>query len=358
MSRGVRQLVFGCVAVAAAGLTVAVLGSTQADAAPVTSEPATSATCTGNIQVFNADGASLGYVGNYTVLSGEYAITTDAAKYLQVSFTQGTQQDITTLNGEAAPNNHLDLQQSDLGGSTFATGSLAYAWLLGGSLTPAGSPASGTGTSTFGGGVSSANPIESAVWDTSSLNSLTPTWINPDGQPGPTQLFFDSQLQFLGAASDLAAYNSHFGEDAIPVTFSFVGTCTSPCTTTITTPHPALVLTSGITCVIGTTIKGGITVVDGASLDLENAKVTGSISAQGLGSLRECGSTTGGITVTAATGPVVIGDPANGCAGNVIKGGLTATGNTGGGTISGNTITGSWLITKNTPAFAVTGNHH
>jgi hypothetical protein len=75
--------------------------------------------------------------------------------------------------------------------------------------------------------------------------------------------------------------------------------------------------------------------------------------------LRVCASSTGGaIAVTGTTGPVVIGDPAHGCTGNVVKGGLTASGNTGGGTVSGNQITGSWTITNNTPAFAVTGNHH
>ncbi|MDP9116950.1 MAG: Ig-like domain-containing protein [Actinomycetota bacterium] len=133
---------------------------------------------------------------------------------------------------------------------------------------------------------------------------------------------------------------------------------TSPCTTTYTGTHSSLVVTSGTTCLINATITGGISLGRGATLDVENSTVQGSISANHPATVRICGSTTGAIGVTGATGYVRIGDPASNCAPNTINGGLIAANNTGGGTISGNTITGSWIITNNTPTFTVEDNHH
>lgn len=355
MRRGVRGFVLAVVMIGTAGLAA----SAPAVAASGAVGAATSAICTGNVEVIDTDtGASYGYLSTFN--SGDnYVTTTDPSRYLLVSFSQGSEQDITTLNGASAPNNHLDLQ-GGINGPTLATGSAAYAWITGGSVTAAGSPPSATGTSSSPGvPVNADSPIASAVWDTSSLTSLTATWINPNGQPAPSQLYFDPAGSYVGVAGDIAAFNMHFQEGAVAATLAFVGTCSPPCTTTITSPHSALILTSGTTCVVDTTINGSIIISQGASLDLENATVTGSISARGSGSVRLCGSTAGGaVTVTGSTGPVVIGDPTNGCPANVIHGSLTATGNAGGGTIDGNTITGSWSITANTPPIGATGNHH
>lgn len=143
---------------------------------------------------------------------------------------------------------------------------------------------------------------------------------------------------------------SHFFLDDVVVT--------SDCDQTITGTHAALAVTGGTTCLTNATITGGISVGRGASVNIQNTTVQGSISANHPATVRICGSSTGAITVSAATGYVSIGDPTSNCAPNTIHGGLTAANNTGGGTITGNTITGSWTITNNTPAFTVAGNHH
>jgi hypothetical protein len=159
------------------------------------------------------------------------------------------------------------------------------------------------------------------------------------------------------------------GSHALTATYSgdgyYLGSSSTPaivvsvaCDHTYTGTVSGLVATSGVTCIYDATVSGGISVARGASLDLENSTVAGSISANAPAGIRICGSHTGSIAISGATGFVRIGDPANNCAVNTIKGGLTAAGNHGGGTISGNTITGSWLITNNTPPFTATGNHH
>ena len=139
------------------------------------------------------------------------------------------------------------------------------------------------------------------------------------------------------------------------------GVVTNPgCTGTIITgTHGAITVPPGVTtCVEQATITGGISVAPGGKLFILDSTVQGSISATSPAALGICGSTTGAISISRATGLVRIGDPASNCAPNTINGGLTASGNTGGGIISGNTITGSWTITNNTPAFTATGNHH
>jgi hypothetical protein len=130
------------------------------------------------------------------------------------------------------------------------------------------------------------------------------------------------------------------------------------CTTTVTGTHSALAVTSGTTCVVDATITGGIAVTNGAQLVVTDSTVRGGIVSYGASYLQLCGSKAASINTTASTGFVLIGDPADGCAANIISGGLLATGNTGGGTIDGNTISGSWTITNNNPTFTATGNHH
>ena len=119
-----------------------------------------------------------------------------------------------------------------------------------------------------------------------------------------------------------------------------------------------LTVSTGVICTYGATVSGSITVTRGATLDVENSTVAGSISASGADSVRICGSTTGSIAVSGTSGFVAIGDPADDCAPNTVNGGVTATGNVGGGAISDNTISGGWTIADNTPPFTQDGNHH
>ena len=137
------------------------------------------------------------------------------------------------------------------------------------------------------------------------------------------------------------------------------------CDQTITGTHSSLVVTSGTTCLINAHITGGISVASGATLDVENSTVSGSISAYKPGALRICGSSTGAVTVTNAGGFVLIGDPANNCGPNTIRGSLNASNNTHGLVIVGNTVTGGITTTGNSGAGplpgetgpVVSGNH-
>ncbi|MGI8679413.1 MAG: Ig-like domain repeat protein, partial [Jatrophihabitans sp.] len=187
-----------------------------------------------------------------------------------------------------------------------------------------------------------------SFYDGTTLLGTAP--VQPDGAATLTTTFGG------GPHSITATYNGD--SNYLPSTSSPATPVNVTCDQIITGTHASLTLTSGTTCLINATITGGISVGRGAILDIENSTVNGSISANHPATVRICGSTTGAISVTGATGYVRIGDPTNNCAPNTINGSLTAANNTGGGTISGNTITGNWLITGNTPPFTATGNHH
>jgi len=111
----------------------------------------------------------------------------------------------------------------------------------------------------------------------------------------------------------------------------------------------------------------GITVV-GGTLDIEGASV-GGLRASGPSQLRICAArVTGALKVSGASGPVVIGDPARGCASstfggsvklgsnqaglsviaNTFGGALKVTGNAGGTTVTNNKVAGSLTVTGNT----------
>ncbi|MDT4894474.1 MAG: large repetitive protein [Pseudonocardiales bacterium] len=166
-----------------------------------------------------------------------------------------------------------------------------------------------------------------------------------------------------GAHSVVATYN---GDANYLASTSAAMTVTVACDQTITGVHSSLIVTSGTTCVLNATITGGISVANGAVLDVENSTVNGSISANAPGGLRICGSHTGTITVSKATGFVLIGDPANNCAPNTVAGSILASNNTGGLVIVGNTVSGTVTATGNSGAGPlpgetgpiVSGNHH
>ncbi|MGI8678791.1 MAG: MBG domain-containing protein [Jatrophihabitans sp.] len=161
---------------------------------------------------------------------------------------------------------------------------------------------------------------------------------------------------FGGGSHSVAAVYSGDG-NYLPSTSNPATTVTVACDQTITGRHSSLIVSHGVTCLSGATISGGISVAAGATLDIENSTVRGSITASKPSALRVCGSNTGSITVTKATGPVIIGDPANNCAPNVIDGSVLATDNTGGLRIIGNTITGP-LTARNNPGAVIEGNHN
>jgi hypothetical protein len=166
-----------------------------------------------------------------------------------------------------------------------------------------------------------------------------------------------------GSHSVVAVYN---GDGNYLGSTSAAGTFIVPCDVTITGTHGGFTATSGTTCVIGATITGGISVGKGAILDVENSTVKGSISAYTPATFRMCGDHTGAVSVTKATGFVLIGDPTNNCAANVITAGILAAYNTGGLVIVGNKVGSSVLAVGNSGAGPlpgestpiVSGNHH
>jgi subtilase family serine protease len=218
-----------------------------------------------------------------------------------------------------------------------------------------------------------ANPSTAAVNEPISFTAT----VQPSGDHQPTgsvSFYLDgaaTPAATVALTGERAAWQTTlgFGTHSVVATYSgdtFNAASTSDaatvtvggCTTTITGNYASLSVSSGVTCIGNATITGGIVVASGATLDLENATVQGGITAYRPVAVRVCGSSTGSITVAHASGAVIVGDPSNGCSGNVVSGSLSATGNQGGGSVSGNTISGSWTVAANNPAFTVIGNHH
>ena len=108
----------------------------------------------------------------------------------------------------------------------------------------------------------------------------------------------------------------------------------TPVTATITGSHTgAITVGTGQNVLVspGAVVTGPIKVQAGGSPDIERAKVTGSLTATGAGTIRACGSTlTGPVTITADIGQVTFGDGGS-CAGNTITGPIKVTAGTGTG---------------------------
>lgn len=102
-------------------------------------------------------------------------------------------------------------------------------------------------------------------------------------------------------------------------------------------------------------VTGPVTVTAGGTLSVANSSVSQGITADAPAFLTVCGSSVSGpstvpgqgVVVRNATGPVIIGDPANGCALNRIAGDLTADGNKISVTIGGNTVSGTATVINN-----------
>ena len=130
------------------------------------------------------------------------------------------------------------------------------------------------------------------------------------------------------------------------------------CGTTITGAHGVVITSPGsTTCLNHATISGSVTVSSGAAIDIENSTVTGSLTAASTpGQIRICGSTFGGsVTVANAEALVVIGDPGEGCAANVIHGTLLLRNNTHGVRAVGNLV-GNLVATNNSGPGAYPGD--
>ncbi len=232
-------------------------------ASTAVAKPAVSAApavCDGTVQVTNADTNAV--VGYLSLLPGYavFSVTSSPADYVGVSFPLGHQVDITTTaNGYAAPNDHLGVTGFDPDMDATA----AADFLGGTGSTPPGSPPA-SGSSSYG------SLVESAIWDTTP-SSLVPTWINTDGNAGPTHPFWDPTYNVVGVSGNVAAFATYYPNNGIvPVAFSFVGTCSvpQPQTITITSTAPTNALpgdTYTITATGGGSAKPVVFITDPTS---------------------------------------------------------------------------------------------
>jgi hypothetical protein len=182
--------------------------------------------CTGTVQVTDTDNNTvLGYVSTQWNSSGEFGITNTPSRYLTVSFDPGsTPFNITATNG---PNASYPLVVGIQGYSSTNTnlgpGSSNYAYLGGGTATPANSPAQSQPNS-FTAATGASEGIESAIWSLGSGNQLIPQWVNADGSKPATYLVLLQVQGFLTLTGDRTAFGSVFGSYE-NVGLNLVGDC-------------------------------------------------------------------------------------------------------------------------------------
>ena len=113
---------------------------------------------------------------------------------------------------------------------------------------------------------------------------------------------------------------------------------------TITGSNGAVSITGGTVLVSGATLAGGISISGGASVFIVNSRIGGQISASNGGAFGICGSTAQGVSVSNASGFVLVGDPGDdACAGNTINGNVVVSGSTAGVEVAGNPRIGGSL---------------
>ena len=121
---------------------------------------------------------------------------------------------------------------------------------------------------------------------------------------------------------------------------------------------PMTVSAGQVVCVAaGVKISGPLTVRAGGALQLNGATVSGPVRLEGPLAVTICGSRISGpVSVSGSSGPVVIGSPADGCAGNSISGPVTVNDNHGGVAFVANTVSGPVTISGNSGGFVFSGN--
>jgi hypothetical protein len=127
----------------------------------------------------------------------------------------------------------------------------------------------------------------------------------------------------------------------------------SPC---ITGHHAGpLVIVSGDSECLGPGAhqSGPLTVESGAHFFANGAFISGGVTATSPAAVSICDTRIAGdLTVSGATAPVLVGEPATGdCPGNRIDGDVSITGDTAGTDFSANTVTGDATLTGNVAGF-------
>jgi hypothetical protein len=127
----------------------------------------------------------------------------------------------------------------------------------------------------------------------------------------------------------------------------------SPC---ISSVHagPLTVVSGDSECLAPGALQAGpVTVEPGGHFYSNGARIAGPVSADAPGAISICATAISGqVTVSGATAPVLIGEPATGdCPGNRINGPVTITADTAGTDFSGNTVSGEATLTNNVGGF-------
>lgn len=131
-----------------------------------------------------------------------------------------------------------------------------------------------------------------------------------------------------------------------------------PCTLNLTgdVAGPITVNAGASVCVNNARITGPVTVNAGGALTVTASRIAGGVVASSPAFLSLCGSQVSapvgnpaqGVVVTGATVPVRIGDPANGCALNYVVGDVSVSSTTAGVTIGGNSVSRNTNVNNNT----------
>ena len=182
--------------------------------------------CTGTVKVTDTDtNTVLGYVSTQWNSFGEYGVTNNPSQYLTVSFDPGSAPfDITATNG---PNASYPLVVGIQGyastNANLGPGSFNYAYLGGGTATPANSPALNQPNS-FTAATGISEGIESAIWSLGSGNQLLPQWVNTDNSTPATYLVLAGNV--LVMTGDTTAFGNTFGSSP-DVGLNLVGDCST-----------------------------------------------------------------------------------------------------------------------------------
>jgi uncharacterized repeat protein (TIGR01451 family) len=156
-----------------------------------------------------------------------------------------------------------------------------------------------------------------------------------------------------GTATNAAV---HVTDDpyAQPVTASvdvaITGDEPPPCTAVISGFRPgALNVSSGITCLQRATVIGTVKVAAGAGFRSTDSAIIGAVKATGATEVTVCSTLVLGTLRTTGAAAVTIGDPANGCAANIILGTVQIDSTAGPSVIGGNGILGKLACAGNDP---------
>jgi hypothetical protein len=234
---------------------------------------------------------------------------------------------------------------------------------------PAGSPL--TDTATLTGGSAPTGTITFTVFGPNNATCTgTPVFTSTKTVTGNGNYTSDGFTTGVpGTYNFVAVYSGDANNNAAATACGDPGeNVTVSCTTTITGTSGPVVAATGTVCIINAHVNGGVTVQKGVNLVIENSTISGAITANTPGRVRICGTTTrGSVTVTGATGFVLIGgDGDDNCPPNTILGSLSVQNNHAGLEVIANTISGALINSGNSGAGPlpedtapdVNDNHH